>query len=45
VAPPEVRTADIYLGITPFVAMQVLALVILFLQPWLATWLPTAVGW
>jgi TRAP-type mannitol/chloroaromatic compound transport system permease large subunit len=45
VAPPEVRTADIYLGIIPFVAMQLLALVILFLQPPIATWLPTAIGW
>jgi tripartite ATP-independent transporter DctM subunit len=45
VAPPEVRTADIYLGIIPFVLMQVLALVILFLQPPIATWLPVALGW
>jgi tripartite ATP-independent transporter DctM subunit len=45
VAPPEVRTADIYLGIIPFVAMQVVALLILFLQPAIATWLPTAIGW
>jgi tripartite ATP-independent transporter DctM subunit len=45
VAPPEVRTADIYLGIIPFVSMQLLALVILFLQPQIATWLPTAIGW
>jgi TRAP-type mannitol/chloroaromatic compound transport system permease large subunit len=45
VAPPEVTTADIYLGIIPFVAMQLLALVILFLQPPIATWLPTAIGW
>jgi tripartite ATP-independent transporter DctM subunit len=45
VAPPEVRTADIYLGIIPFVAMQLLALLILFLQPQIATWLPMAIGW
>jgi TRAP-type mannitol/chloroaromatic compound transport system permease large subunit len=45
VAPPEVRTTDIYLGIIPFVAMQVMALVILFLLPRVATWLPTAIGW
>ena len=45
VAPPEVRTADIYLGIIPFVAMQLLTLVILFLQPPIATWLPAAIGW
>ena len=45
VAPPEVRTADIYLGIIPFVFMQLLALVTLFLQPPIATWLPAALGW
>ena len=45
VAPPEVRTADIYLGISPFVFMQLLALVTLFLQPPIATWLPAALGW
>ncbi|HEX6112102.1 MAG TPA: TRAP transporter large permease subunit [Geminicoccaceae bacterium] len=45
VAPPEVRTVDIYLGIIPFVAMQAAALLILFLQPQIATWLPTAIGW
>jgi tripartite ATP-independent transporter DctM subunit len=45
VAPPEVRTADIYVGIIPFVALQLLALLILFLQPRIATWLPTAIGW
>ena len=45
VAPPEVRTADIYAGIIPFVAMQLLALVLLFLQPQIATWLPAAIGW
>jgi tripartite ATP-independent transporter DctM subunit len=45
VAPPEVRTADIYLGIIPFVFMQLLALLILFFEPPIATWLPAAMGW
>jgi tripartite ATP-independent transporter DctM subunit len=45
VAPPEVRTGDIYLGIIPFVAMQAIALLILYLQPQVATWLPNAIGW
>jgi len=45
VAPPEVRTGDIYLGTIPFVAMQALALLLLFLQPRIATWLPAAIGW
>jgi TRAP-type mannitol/chloroaromatic compound transport system permease large subunit len=45
VAPPEVTTADIYTGIIPFVLMQLLALVLVFLFPELATWLPKAIGW
>ena len=40
VAPPEVTTGDIYRGIIPFVGMQVLALVLVFCFPGLATWLP-----
>ncbi len=42
VAPPEVKTLDIYKGVAPFIAIQVLALVILALVPSLATWLPAA---
>jgi tripartite ATP-independent transporter DctM subunit len=45
VAPPEIRTRDIYTGIIPFVGMQVLALVLVFLFPGLATWLPKSIGW
>jgi tripartite ATP-independent transporter DctM subunit len=45
VAPPEVTTRDIYRGIVPFVAMQVMAVVIVFIFPGLATWLPKAIGW
>jgi tripartite ATP-independent transporter DctM subunit len=45
VAPPEISTGDIYRGIVPFVAMQVLALVLCFFFPALATWLPKAIGW
>jgi TRAP-type mannitol/chloroaromatic compound transport system permease large subunit len=40
VAPPEVTTAQIYRGVMPFVAIQILALLILALLPELATWLP-----
>jgi len=40
VAPPEVRTLDIYKGVVPFIAIQLLALGILALAPGLATWLP-----
>jgi tripartite ATP-independent transporter DctM subunit len=45
VAPPEVTTGDIYRGVIPFVLMQVLAVVIVFLIPSLATWLPKLIGW
>jgi TRAP-type mannitol/chloroaromatic compound transport system permease large subunit len=45
VAPPEVTTGDIYRGIVPFVGMQVMALVLCFSFPGLATWLPKAIGW
>ena len=40
VAPPEVTTAQIYRGAMPFVALQLVALLILALIPELATWLP-----
>ena len=42
VAPPSVTTAHIYRGVVPFVALQVLALLILAAFPELATWLPDA---
>jgi tripartite ATP-independent transporter DctM subunit len=45
VAPPEIKTRDIYTGIIPFVGMQILALVLVFLFPGLATWLPKSIGW
>ena len=40
VAPPEIATVDIYRGVAPFVAIQLLGLVILAYHPVLATWLP-----
>ena len=43
VAPPEVRTMDIYKGIIPFVFIQLIALVVLWYVPQLATWLPKLV--
>jgi TRAP-type mannitol/chloroaromatic compound transport system permease large subunit len=45
VAPPEVKTSDIYRGIIPFVGLQAVALVLVFFFPALATWLPRAIGW
>jgi len=42
VAPPEITTKDIYIGIIPFVAIQLCALVVLWFWPGLATALPHA---
>ncbi len=40
VAPPEITTRHIYVGIIPFVLIQLMALVVLWYVPGLATWLP-----
>ena len=40
VAPAEIRTRQIYRGVAPFIALQVLTLVLLASFPALATWLP-----
>jgi len=45
VAPPEVTTRHMYVGVLPFVAMQMLAVLLVFLFPQLALWLPKAIGW
>jgi len=41
VAPPEIRTGHIYKGIVPFVAIQVVALILVVLFPALVQWLPS----
>jgi TRAP-type mannitol/chloroaromatic compound transport system permease large subunit len=43
VTPAEVTTGHIYRGIIPFVALQVIALMIVIFYPSLATWLPKVV--
>jgi TRAP-type mannitol/chloroaromatic compound transport system permease large subunit len=45
VAPAGVSTTDIYKGAIPFIALQFVALALVFLMPGLATWLPKAIGW
>lgn len=45
VAPPEVRTRDIYLGVIPFIALQVIAVALVYFFPQIALWLPKAIGW
>ena len=41
VASDQVRTTDIYLGVIPFILIQLLLLIFLAWQPWMATWLPS----
>ena len=45
VAPPQVTTRHMYLGVLPFIALQVIGVVLVFLYPQLALWLPKAIGW
>ena len=45
VAPTEIDTRHIYVGVVPFIAMQVLGVVLVFFYPQLALWLPKAIGW
>jgi tripartite ATP-independent transporter DctM subunit len=43
VAPPEVTTPQIYRGVIPFVAIQLIALLLLAAFPALVTWLPAQI--
>jgi TRAP-type mannitol/chloroaromatic compound transport system permease large subunit len=45
VAPPGVTTRHIYLGVIPFVGLQIMGIVLVFFFPAIATWLPKAIGW
>jgi len=45
VAPPCVRTTDIYRGVLPFIGLQALGVLLVYLFPSLATWLPATIGW
>jgi TRAP-type mannitol/chloroaromatic compound transport system permease large subunit len=45
VAPPGVTTGDIYRGVIPFILIQLLGLLLVWLYPGFATWLPKAIGW
>ena len=40
VAPSSIETKDIYLGALPFVGLQIIILILLFIYPSIATWLP-----
>lgn len=41
VCPPEIGLKDIYKGIAPFVVLQLIGLCLVFLFPFLTTWLPS----
>ncbi len=43
VAPDSLATKDIYQGVMPFIAIQIIGLVILSVWPSLATWLPSVI--
>ncbi|MBB4002207.1 MAG: TRAP transporter large permease subunit [Aurantimonas endophytica] len=45
VAPPRLRTIEIYRGVVPFIAIQLFAVFLVYLFPQLALWLPDAIGW
>jgi TRAP-type mannitol/chloroaromatic compound transport system permease large subunit len=45
VAPPQITTRQMYVGVIPFVLMQVLGVALVFFFPQLALWLPKAIGW
>jgi TRAP-type mannitol/chloroaromatic compound transport system permease large subunit len=39
-APPEITTGDIYKGVIPFILLQILAILVVYLAPPIATVLP-----
>ena len=41
VCPPEIKLEDIYQGVLPFIALQLIGLAIIFMFPQLVTWLPS----
>jgi len=45
VAPPSVNIKDIYKGVLPFILLQGITLLLVFLFPSIALWLPKAIGW
>ncbi len=46
IAPPEITYMDMYKGVAPFVMVQVVTLIFVFMMPWMATFLPEYLfGW
>lgn len=44
IAPPEITYRDMYRGVVPFIAAQILTLLLVFTFPGLATWLPSLIA-
>ena len=44
VAPPQVRMADIFVAVVPYVIMSLILLVLIVALPAIATWLPALIG-
>jgi TRAP-type mannitol/chloroaromatic compound transport system permease large subunit len=42
-APPEITTGQIYAGVAPFIVLQIIGVVVIWLMPAIATWLPGVV--
>jgi len=45
VAPPQITTRHMYLGVIPFISLQLVGLVLVYFFPQIALWLPNAIGW
>jgi tripartite ATP-independent transporter DctM subunit len=45
VAPTSVDTRHIYLGVIPFIGLQIVGVMLVFFYPQIALWLPKAIGW
>ena len=44
VAPPDVKTVDLYRSVAPFLILQVVALMLIMVVPQIATFLPSLMG-
>ena len=44
VAPENVKTSNIYAGVIPFIFIQILAIILVFALPQIATWLPRLIN-
>ena len=44
VAPKEIKTTQIYQGVMPFIAIQLIVLAMIAYWPMLATWLPAQIS-